>query len=267
VNDSSAIGGYVVGLLIAAAIAVWVANDAKKRGMNGILWGIGVVLLCIVVLPIYLLTRKPLLSQPQPQSYPPAPPQPEASQSHGNRPGPAATPPSAPPETPRSTPPPGPATRAIFVSYRRDDAEGEAGRLFDDLVAVFGENSVFMDVAAIEVGRDFRKVIDQSVASCGVLLAIMGKDWVDAKDETGRRRLDNPLDFVRLETASALKRDIPVIPVLVQGAKMPRAEQLPEDLKELVFRNGVELTGPRWRSDVQLLINALRPHVQRRGQD
>jgi len=151
------------------------------------------------------------------------------------------------------------------VSYRRDDAEGEAGRLFDDLVAVFGENSVFMDVAAIEVGRDFRKVIDQSVASCGVLLAIMGKHWMEAKDETGQRRLDNPLDFVRLETASALKRDIPVIPVLVQGARMPRAEQLPEDLKELVFRNGVELTGARWRSDVQLLIKALRPHVQRKG--
>lgn len=123
--------------------------------------------------------------------------------------------------------------RAIFVSYRRDDSEGEAGRLFDDLVSHFGEPSVFMDVAAIAVGRDFRKAIDESVATCGVLLSIIGKDWVNAKNEAGQRRLDDPSDFVRLETASALKRDIPVIPVLVHGARMPRPEQLPDDLKEL----------------------------------
>src|SRR5271170_6453501 len=149
----------------------------------------------------------------------------------------------------------------IFVSYRREDSEGEAGRLFDDLVSHFGEDSVFLDVAAIEVGRDFRKAIDESVATCGVLLAIIGKDWIDAKDEGGHRRLDDPSDFVRLETASALKRDIPVIPVLVHGAKMPRPEQLPEDLKELAYRNGVELTHARWRSDLDLLIKALRRHV------
>jgi hypothetical protein len=152
--------------------------------------------------------------------------------------------------------------RRIFVSYRREDAEGEAGRLFDDLVSHFGEESVFLDVAAIEVGRDFRKAIDESVATCGVLLAIIGKDWIDAKNEGGQRRLDDPSDFVRLETASALKRDIPVIPVLVHGAKMPRPEQLPDDLKELAYRNGVELTHARWRSDLDLLIKALRRHVE-----
>ena len=121
--------------------------------------------------------------------------------------------------------------RAIFISYRRDDAEGEAGRLFDDLTAQFGADKVFMDVAGIEPGRDFRKVIDQNVSSCGVLLALIGKDWIDVKDEAGQRRLDNPFDFVRLETASALKRDIPVIPVLVHGGRMPKAEQLPDDLR------------------------------------
>ena len=151
--------------------------------------------------------------------------------------------------------------RAIFVSYRRDDAEGEAGRLFDDLVTQFGEDSVFMDVAAIEVGRDFRKAIDDSVATCGLLLAVIGREWIDAKNEAGQRRLDDPFDFVRLETASALKRDIPVVPVLVHGAKMPRADQLPDDLKELAFRNGVEVTHARWNSDVQLLFKALRPFV------
>lgn len=152
--------------------------------------------------------------------------------------------------------------RAIFISYRREDAEGQAGRLFDDLVMDFGDDSVFMDVAGLEPGRDFRRAIDEQVASCGVLLAVIGKGWLDAKGESGRRRLDDPMDFVRLETASALKRDIPVIPVLVRGASMPRVEDLPEDLKELAFRNGVELTHARWDSDVQVLVKALRPYVQ-----
>lgn len=152
--------------------------------------------------------------------------------------------------------------RAIFISYRREDAEGQAGRLFNDLAEQFGEHSVFMDVAGIEPGRDFRRAIDEQVASCGVLLALIGKSWLDAKDESGRRRLDDPMDFVRLETASAMKREIPVIPVLVQGASMPRADQLPPDLAELAYRNGVELTHARWDSDVQVLIKALRPHME-----
>jgi len=134
--------------------------------------------------------------------------------------------------------------------------------LFDDLVRHFGEDSVFMDVAGIEPGRDFRRVIDEHVASCGMLLAMIGKTWIDATDESGRRRLEDPMDFVRLETASALKRDIPVVPVLVHGARMPRAEQLPKDLAELAFRNGVELTHARWDSDVQVLVKALSPHVE-----
>ncbi len=152
--------------------------------------------------------------------------------------------------------------RAIFISYRRDDAEGQAGRLFDDLTKQFGDDAVFMDVAAIEPGRDFRRAIDQHVASCGVLLALIGKHWLTATNESGARRLDDPTDFVRLETASALKRDIPVVPVLVQGAGMPRAQDLPEDLKELSFRNGVELTHARWDSDLEVLLKALRPYVQ-----
>jgi TIR domain len=148
--------------------------------------------------------------------------------------------------------------RAIFISYRRHDSEGEAGRLFDDLVEQFGESSVFMDVAAIEVGRDFRKAVDESVANCGVLLAIIGLRWLDEKSEAGQRRLEDPNDFVRIEIASALKRDIPVVPVLVHGAKMPRADQLPDDLKDLAYRNAVEVTHARWKSDIKLLIRSLR---------
>ncbi len=118
-----------------------------------------------------------------------------------------------------------------------------------------------MDVAAIEPGRDFRKAIDASVASCSALLAVIGREWLEARDEAGERRLDDPNDFVRVELASALRRDIPVVPVLVRGAKMPRVDQLPDDLKELAYRNAVELTYTRWKSDVQALIQALRIYL------
>jgi hypothetical protein len=139
--------------------------------------------------------------------------------------------------------------------------------LFDELTNQFGENSVFMDVSAIEPGRDFRKAIDQSVASCSVLLAIVGQEWLNTKDAQGRRRLEDANDFVRIELASALRRDIPVVPVLVRGAKMPVAEELPDDLKELAYRNAVELTHARWKSDVQVLIRALRPHMDEAGRN
>jgi len=119
-----------------------------------------------------------------------------------------------------------------------------------------------MDVAAIEPGRDFRKVIDQSVSTCSVLLAIIGQEWLVAKNDAGSRRLEDQNDFVRIELASALRRDIPVIPILVRGAKMPRPEQLPDDLKELAYRNAVELSHARWKTDVQVLLQALRPYIE-----
>ena len=110
----------------------------------------------------------------------------------------------------------------IFISYRRDDTEGQAGRLYGDLVEQFGPDAVFMDVAGIEVGRDFRKAIDEHVSSCGLLLALIGTSWLSSESGARRRRLDDSSDFVRLEIATALRRDIPVVPVLVRGAKMPR---------------------------------------------
>jgi hypothetical protein len=156
--------------------------------------------------------------------------------------------------------------RAIFVSYRRNDSQGEAGRVFFDLVTHFGEQKVFMDVAGIEAGRDFRKAIEESVANCGVLLVIMGPSWLTATNEAGIRRLDDPADFVREEVAAALRRDIPVIPVLVRGAGMPRVEQLPDTLKDLAYRNCVELTHARWRSDVQLLLEPLGRIIGQSGE-
>jgi hypothetical protein len=155
-----------------------------------------------------------------------------------------------------------PFLHSIFISYRRDDSEGEAGRLSDDLAHRFREDSVFMDVNAIQPGRDFRKAIDESIHKCSVLLAIVGLGWLESRDGAGHKRLDDENDFVRLEIASALQRDIPVVPVLVRGARMPRAEQLPDDLKELAFRNAVELTHARWKSDVQVLVDALKPYLE-----
>ena len=152
--------------------------------------------------------------------------------------------------------------RGIFISYRREDAEGQAGRLFDDLSAHFGRDAVFMDVAGIKKGLDFRRIIDEHVTSCGVLLVIIGKRWLSVTDDKGKRRLDDANDFVRLETAAALSRDIPVVPVLVHDAVMPTEQELPDVLKELAFRNGTELTHARWDSDVKLLVEDLRPYLE-----
>jgi hypothetical protein len=132
--------------------------------------------------------------------------------------------------------------------------------LFDDLVNRFTEQSVFMDVDTIKPGLDFRKAIEENIHSCSVVLAIIGQSWLDSADAEGRRRLEDENDYLRLEIASALRRDIPVVPVLVRGARMPRADQLPADMQELAYRNAVELTHARWRSDLQVLVDALKPY-------
>ena len=146
---------------------------------------------------------------------------------------------------------------SIFISYRRDDSEGEAGRLYDDLVRAYGNNAVFMDVAGIAPGLDFRKAIDDNVSGCGVFLAVIGPQWATITGSDGHRRLDDANDFVRLEIASALARNIAVIPVLVHDARMPHPEQLPDNIKDLAYRNSVEISHARWNSDVQLLVDAL----------
>ena len=150
---------------------------------------------------------------------------------------------------------------SIFISYRREDSEGEAGRLYDDLVRAYGDNAVFMDVSGIAPGLDFRKAIDDNVAGCGVFLAVVGPQWATVTGSDGKRRLEDDNDFVRLEIASALARNIAVIPVLVHEARMPHPEQLPDNIKDLAFRNSVEISHARWNSDVQLLIDALKQYV------
>ncbi len=151
----------------------------------------------------------------------------------------------------------------IFINYRREETSGEARALFKDLVARLGETAVFMDVDNIELGRDFRKEIRERLASCDLLLALIGRNWVNAQNPSGRRRLEDPGDFVRLEIEAALKRNIPVTPVLVQGAKMPTAEELPEDIRDFAYRHGFELRHDRWESDLQEMLKRLRLGAQK----
>src|ERR1043165_6570585 len=152
----------------------------------------------------------------------------------------------------------------IFISYRREDCAGHAGRLFDRLSAHFGNDQVFMDIDHIEPGEDFARVIEEAVGSCEILIALMGRSWLMSRDETGRR-LDNPNDFVRLEIAATLARGVRVIPLLVQGAQMPRAQDLPEDLLPLSRRNVLELSDARWKYDVDQLIGTLEKVLARQG--
>ena len=141
----------------------------------------------------------------------------------------------------------------IFISYRRDDASGYAGRLSDRLVEHFGRTRIFMDIDTIEPGEDFVTVIENAVASCEILIAIIGRSWLSTSG-TGTGRLDNPNDFVRLEIATALRRNIRVIPVLVQHASMPKEKDLPDDMVKFTRRNAVELSDLRWQNDVDQLI-------------
>ncbi|HEU0303510.1 MAG TPA: toll/interleukin-1 receptor domain-containing protein [Gaiellaceae bacterium] len=144
----------------------------------------------------------------------------------------------------------------IFVSYRRDDASGHAGRLFVDLSEKF-PTDVFRDIDTLVGGDDFVQRIEEAVGSADVLIAIIGRGWSNAVDERGRRRLDQPHDWVRLEVGGALRRSIRVIPVLVGGAKMPDAEELPDDLALLARRQSIEISDLDWRSGAERLFTAI----------
>jgi serine/threonine protein kinase len=147
--------------------------------------------------------------------------------------------------------------RGIFISYRRDDAAGHAGRLFDGLKERFGASRVFMDVTDLRPGQDFMVELERELAKCDYLLAVIGPKWLDAVDATGRRRLDKADDLVRREVSAALAGSATVIPVLVYGARMPSAEALPEGLKPLARRQSIELTDRRWESDLRELVEFL----------
>jgi hypothetical protein len=144
----------------------------------------------------------------------------------------------------------------VFICYRRDDAEGYAGRLYDRLNARFPER-IFMDVTGIGPGADFTQVIQERVGACSALIAIIGKQWLTIADESSRPRIFLEDDYVRHEIGTALKRGITVIPVLVRDAKMPSAKSLPPDLAALSLRNAVEINDTDFDHDVGTLIHAL----------
>ena len=150
----------------------------------------------------------------------------------------------------------------IFLNYRRGDEPGFAGRLFDRLETALGSDQIFMDVDNIPAGLDFVAVLENEVSKCDVLLAMIGKGWIDAKDDAGARRLDNPNDFVRIQIESGLKQGKRVIPVLVNNADMPRADELPDSLKPLSRRNAVRLTHDRFKADAQGLVKVLETALE-----
>lgn len=154
----------------------------------------------------------------------------------------------------------------VFISYRRDDSAGHAGRVHDRLEREFGRDLLFMDVDAIPLGADFVEVLSDEVAKCDVLLAIIGPGWLDAEDEFGNRRLENAHDFVRVEIGTALTRGIPVIPILLEGTRVPRADQLPDDLKGLVRRNGLDVRHGSFHNDMDKLVRGLRGDAGRSSQ-
>jgi hypothetical protein len=146
----------------------------------------------------------------------------------------------------------------VFISYRRDDRPGFAGRLTEALEGAFGAEHVFRDIEDIRPGEDFVATIHSRLESVDVVLAMIGPAWLDARKD-GERRLDEPDDFVRLEIASALASGKPVWPVLVGGAIMPTARDLPEPIRDLAQRQAVVLSDAAWKDDVARLIGALRP--------
>src|SRR5262249_52097574 len=144
------------------------------------------------------------------------------------------------------------------------DSAAFAGRVQDRLVQEFGRDLLFMDVDAIPLGVNFVTALRDAVAKCEVLLAVIGPHWLDARDDVGARRLDDPNDYVRIEIGAALQRNVPVIPLLLDGAKVPKADQLPEDLKELAMRNGLDVRHGSFHSDVDKLVRGLKAQS---GQD
>jgi len=148
--------------------------------------------------------------------------------------------------------------RRIFLNYRREDTGWAAGRLFDRLSHRFGKDQVFKDIDSIRLGDDFVDAITSAVGSCDVLLALIGDRWLSIIDRDGQRRLDDDNDFVRLEIEAALTRNVRVIPILVEGARMPRSADLPASMAKLVRRQALKLNPDQeFESGVERLFRAL----------
>lgn len=147
---------------------------------------------------------------------------------------------------------------SIFISYRRNDSSDITGRIYDCLAQQFGKNTLFRDVDSIPLGLDFRKHLAESVGQCQLLLAIIGKGWLD----TDQSRLDDRRDYVRIEIESAFQRNIPIIPVLVQGATVPNEDDLPNSMKALAYHNSISIRpDPDFHHDMTRLIQGIQVHL------
>lgn len=145
----------------------------------------------------------------------------------------------------------------IFICYRRNDSDGWAGRIADRLIAEFGRDSVFFDIDSIQPGSDFLRSLNNRTAECDVLLAVIGRGWLNARDTQDKRRLDDPKDFVRMEIRTALTRGVRVIPLLVSQADMPQASDLPDELAALAYRGAVKISDLNFHQAMAGLIPVL----------
>jgi hypothetical protein len=158
----------------------------------------------------------------------------------------------------------GPAVRQgrstlLFLCYRRDDTQDAAGRLYDRLTATFGVDRIFIDIDSLPLGIDFVDHVREQIARCSAVIVMIGRQWLTIQDKRGRRRLNDPDDLVRAEIAAALQQRVPVIPVIVQNAGIPSAEDLPDDIRLLARRNGIHLRPDHWKEGVERLLSELEP--------
>jgi TIR domain len=141
----------------------------------------------------------------------------------------------------------------IFISYRRDDVWGIAGRLMDSLSEYFGDGRVFRDIENIQGGANFESVLSETIGLADAMIVLIGPNWLNITNEAGQRRLDDPNDWVLHEISVALQQKLPVIPVLIEDTPMPRRHELPDSLKPLVRHNAVTISDKRWDYDVTRL--------------
>lgn len=147
----------------------------------------------------------------------------------------------------------------IFISYRREDSAGETGRIYDRLVSHFGKEAVFKDVDDIPIGFDFRDTLHDALSNCSLMIIIIGKTWLESIDTQGKRRIDDPNDFVRIELEFALSMNLPIIPVTLANVSIPLESELPETIGNLACRQGIQIRhDPDFNRDMDKLIWALQ---------
>lgn len=152
---------------------------------------------------------------------------------------------------------------SVFISYRREDSADVTGRINERLTQRYGHHVVFQDIDNIPLGVDFRQHLDRALSQCNVLLAVIGDRWIEGENGVGQRRIDDPRDHLRLELEAALRRDIPVIPVLVRRAAVPSEQELPDSLKPLAFRNGIQVRpDPDFNGDMDRLFKGIQPYLE-----